>query len=120
MSIDFSDSALLSYLDTCSEEQFEALPFGAIKMNHQNIIERYNQAQCEITGYETLQVLGKEFFRDVAPCTHHYMVSEQYMMNSELDSMVHFTFNHNLKPITVKLRLLKSASSQYLLTERLD
>lgn len=115
--MDFKDPSMLNFLEACTPEQLNALPYGVVKMTHNGIIKGYNQAQSDLTTRLADDVIGQDFFNDVAPCTNHYMVSEQFKMHTTLDKMLHYTFSHNMIPTTVKLRLLKGKSVQFLLAE---
>jgi photoactive yellow protein len=46
----------------------EYLPFGAILLDRQGVILKYNKAEGLIAGRNPGQVQGKNFFNDIAPC----------------------------------------------------
>jgi photoactive yellow protein len=48
---------------------FEALPFGAIQLAGDGTILAYNHAESALSGLAPEVVIGRDFFRDVAPCT---------------------------------------------------
>lgn len=50
-------------------EQLDALPFGAIVVDFDGTIVAYNQYEARLACQDRDAVLGKNFFRDVAPCT---------------------------------------------------
>ncbi len=45
------------------------LPFGVIIVDRSGTILEYNAYESEMTGLTRERVLGRNFFRDVAPCT---------------------------------------------------
>lgn len=47
----------------------ELLPLGVIVVNDQGEILYYNQREEQISGRRREEVVGRNFFRDVAPCT---------------------------------------------------
>ena len=51
----------------------ELLPFGAILLNQQGDVLRFNRAESFISGREPGDVVGKNFFNDIAPCTSRVM-----------------------------------------------
>lgn len=57
-------------LDDLSSDQLDALPFGAIKVDGRGRIELYNAAESRLSGRAVETVIGRDFFREVAPCTH--------------------------------------------------
>jgi chemotaxis family two-component system sensor kinase Cph1 len=48
---------------------FDALPFGAIQLAGDGTIIAYNRSESALSGLAPEAVIGKNFFRDVAPCT---------------------------------------------------
>lgn len=56
---------------TISEQELDALPFGVIQIDPDGKILRYNAYESALSGLAPETVMGKNFFRDVAPCTRH-------------------------------------------------
>jgi len=50
-------------------ERLDELPFGAIVVDYDGMIVAYNQYEARMARQERDAVVGKNFFRDVAPCT---------------------------------------------------
>ena len=50
-------------------ERLDELPFGAIVIDTDGTIRAYNEYETRLSHLEREAVLGKNFFRDVAPCT---------------------------------------------------
>lgn len=50
-------------------ELLDALPFGAIQLTGEGIITAYSRAESVLSGLSPATVIGKNFFRQVAPCT---------------------------------------------------
>jgi len=50
-------------------EQFDALPFGVIQLDRDGTVKTYNRWESELARRKVETVIGKNFFRDVAPCT---------------------------------------------------
>lgn len=57
-------------LPTLSREDFDALPYGAIRLDSENKIIAYNAAESELARRAPAEVMGKDFFKQVAPCTN--------------------------------------------------
>jgi photoactive yellow protein len=49
--------------------EIDALPFGAIRIDHHGKILSYNQYEARLAHLDAARVVGKNFFRDIAPCT---------------------------------------------------
>jgi photoactive yellow protein len=59
----------LSGIPHLSENEIDALPFGAILLNREGIIFSYNAAEQQFSRRSAETVLGRNFFTDIAPCT---------------------------------------------------
>lgn len=54
---------------TMSAERANRLPWGVIRLRGDGQIVAYNEAEAALSGLRPEHVVGKHFFRDVAPCT---------------------------------------------------
>lgn len=52
-----------------SQEAFDALPFGAIRLDRYGKVVAYNRRESLIARRKPESVIGKNFFHDIAPCT---------------------------------------------------
>jgi photoactive yellow protein len=52
-----------------SEDEVDELPFGLISVDHDGNIEQYNSYESRLARLPKERVVGRNFFRDVAPCT---------------------------------------------------
>ncbi len=50
-------------------EDVNRLPFGLMELTRMGVVRRYNVTEAEMAGLAVDSVLGKDFFREVAPCT---------------------------------------------------
>jgi photoactive yellow protein len=50
-------------------EQLDSMPFGAIVVDLAGDIVAYNQYEARLARQDREAVIGKNFFRDIAPCT---------------------------------------------------
>ncbi|SET29981.1 PAS domain-containing protein [Stigmatella erecta] len=57
-------------LSLLSPEEFDALPFGAIKLDAEGQVLAYNAAESAFSRRPTPSVLGRRFFEEIAPCTN--------------------------------------------------
>jgi photoactive yellow protein len=57
-------------IDFYTKEEFDALHFGAIKLNQDGVILKYNAYEGKLSGRDPVEVVGKNFFTEVAPCTN--------------------------------------------------
>jgi photoactive yellow protein len=52
-----------------SDAELDALPFGVICLDAEGVVLRYNLAESRLARLDRAQVVGKNFYRRVAPCT---------------------------------------------------
>ena len=52
-----------------TDAQLDALPFGVICLDRGGKVLRYNLFEARLARLDRAQVLGKDFFRRIAPCT---------------------------------------------------
>jgi photoactive yellow protein len=65
---EFGDEKMWRALDL-PLERLDELPFGAIVIDPDGTIRGYNEYETRLSHFEREAVIGKNFFRDVAPCT---------------------------------------------------
>ncbi|MHC4955908.1 MAG: PAS domain-containing protein [Planctomycetota bacterium] len=53
-----------------SRGELDELPFGAIEVDGEGTILQYNAAEARLAGLDPKDVIGKNFFAEVAPCTN--------------------------------------------------
>ena len=56
-------------IPTMSDAELDALPFGVICLDAAGKVLRYNLAEARMARLDRAQVVGKNFFRRIAPCT---------------------------------------------------
>jgi photoactive yellow protein len=94
-------------------KEIEGLAFGAIQLDANGKILFYNAAEGQITGRDPKDVLGKNFFRDVAPCTNSPKFSGVFKAGvaaGNLDTMFEYIFDYKMKPTKVRVHLKKALS----------
>lgn len=56
-------------IDHMKEGELDALPFGAIQLDADGRVKNFNMYESNLSHLPKSQVIGKHFFREVAPCT---------------------------------------------------
>jgi photoactive yellow protein len=59
----------LEKLEQMTPAEMDELPFGMIKLAHDGTIIHYNATEGKIGHKNPTEVIGKNFFEDIAPCT---------------------------------------------------
>jgi photoactive yellow protein len=97
------------------EGELDSLPYGVIQLNRDGGILRYNAYEEGLSGLSKSKVVGKNFFKHVAPCTD---VQEFYgrfrdgVTAGELNCTFRFHFPFKDKPRDVNITLLHNNRDQ--------
>ncbi|MDQ2858634.1 MAG: PAS domain-containing protein [Candidatus Eremiobacteraeota bacterium] len=77
-----------------SEEEIDDLPFGLISVDHDGNIEQYNSYESRMARLSKERVIGRNFFRDVAPCTavHGFMGRFEHFAHEDGDAAESFDY----------------------------
>jgi photoactive yellow protein len=91
-----------------SEEEVNALPFGVIELDEDGKILAFNRAEEERACVTAEEVIGKNFFRDIAPCTQVKEYEgrfKQFLASDEPSIQFSFTYTlpHGKVPIHILL-----------------
>jgi photoactive yellow protein len=95
-------------VNTISEQELDALPYGVIQLDAEGMILRYNSYEATLSGLTKQKVVGKNFFKDVAPCTDIKDFCGRFLdgvAGGELHCTFrfHFAFKENPRDVTVTL-----------------
>ena len=111
--IAFGKDDIENKLTKLSPRQIDELAFGAIQLDAQGKILRYNEAEAQITGRSAGAVIGSNFFRDVAPCTNTAKfkgVFDAGVRTGTLNTMFEYVFDYKMTPTKVKIHMKKAIS----------
>lgn len=111
--IAFGKDDIDNKLSGMSAKQIDDLAFGAIQLDAQGTILRYNEVEAQITGRQASAVIGSNFFRDVAPCTNTPRfkgIFDAGVRTSMLNTMFEYVFDYKMNPTKVKIHMKKAIS----------
>jgi photoactive yellow protein len=99
---------LSNVVDSMSEHELDHLPHGAIQLSTDGRVLKFNAYESELANLKKERVIGKNFFKEVAPCTD---VQEFYgrfragvqEKNLHVNFRYHFAFKQNPRDVTVTL-----------------
>lgn len=69
-----------------SPDDIDALPFGFVTVDAEGVVEAFNAFEQQMSGLAPTRVLGRNFFRDVAPCTSVQEFEGRFRAMVERDS----------------------------------
>jgi photoactive yellow protein len=101
----------LESITRMKEEELDALPFGAIRLDTQGTIISYNTAESKLTGRDPSAVAGRNFFTEVAPCTNVQAFAGRFregMEKKQLHAIFPYRFDFKMAPRDVTVTLFYS------------
>jgi len=114
----FKQEDLFEALEQYDAKDFNDFDYGVVRMDRSGKIRAYNNYNSELAADANKDVIGQNFFTQVAPCTNNFMVAEKYsQFEKELDETLDYILTYRVKPAPVTLRMLAKSSSenQYLI-----
>lgn len=119
----FGQSDIEQALAAMTDAQLDQLSFGAILVDAHGQILKYNAAEGAIAQREPAAVIGRNFFRDVAPCTNNDDVFGTFrkgVADGDLDATLEMVFDYRMTPTKVRVHMKKAAAgdSYWLLVKR--
>ena len=109
--VGFGKDDIHNVLSRLSPEEIDQLAFGAVQLDRKGTILQYNDAEASITGRAKTDVLGKNFFRDVAPCTNapgFKGVFDAGVREGNLNTMFEYVFDYRMAATRVKIHMKKA------------
>lgn len=95
-------------------DEIASLPYGGVEVDRNGTILFYNQAEADITNREVKGMVGKNFFKEVAPCTNRPEFQARFseiVSQAKKTVMFDYTFDNKMKPTRVTIQMKKSTTS---------
>ena len=105
----------LENINRMNEQELDNLPFGAIRLDHDGRILSYNAAESKLTGRDKSKVIGRNFFREVAPCTNVQAFAGRFregIASKEMHVIFPYRFDFEMAPRDVTVTLFYSKITQ--------
>jgi photoactive yellow protein len=124
VAVNFDQAEASAALDTLSDTDLDALPFGVIGFTADTGVARYNSYESACAGLSRERVLTHPLFEVVAPCMNNFMVAQRFedaqAAGEALDTVLDYVLTLRMRPTKVKLRLLArpDAPMRYVLVMR--
>ncbi|MFW6241957.1 MAG: photoactive yellow protein, partial [Thermodesulfobacteriota bacterium] len=99
--IKFDEKDIENRLARMRDKELDELAFGAIQLDKNGKILFYNEAEGDITGRKPEDVIGKNFFDEVAPCTkspEFYGRFKEGVEKGQLSAMFEYVYDYQMKP----------------------
>jgi len=117
--LNFDDDDLGEKLRHASEEQLDNAPFGVIQIDDEGTVEFFNQYESELSGMDPDEVVGRNFFTQVAPCTNNRLFRGRFkkgVRRGELDETFTYTYTYKMRPTLVDVHLYRDETGNNWIT----
>lgn len=105
---------VIGEVDAFSAQQLDGLPFGAIQLDRSGTILQFNEYEANLSNRRAPETVGRNFFREVAPCTNVQEFHGRFAEGIERgDLHVSFDYVFAFKPMSrnVRVTLFYSAAT---------
>lgn len=110
-----SPTEVLFSADAFTVAQLDALPFGAIQLDREGVILRFNEYEANLSNRRASKTIGRHFFREVAPCTNVQEFHGRFvdgLEKQELNVSFDYRFEFKQAPRDVRVTLFYSAPTR--------
>jgi photoactive yellow protein len=111
--IEVEPESIAGEVGRMSAEELDALPFGAIQLDANGFVLAYNKTEERISGRAAREVVGKNFFQEVAPCTRvkrFFGAFQTGVDRGDLNEVFDFTFRFPAGTREVRIRMIYSGA----------
>jgi photoactive yellow protein len=111
--LEFGNSDVAMVLARMSEEEIDALLFGAIMVDRHGMIQYYSGAEARLASRKAEDVLGKNFFREVAPCTNQKEFQGRFadgVKTGDLNAIFKYHFDFLMNPTDVQVHMVNATT----------
>ena len=91
-----------------SPRDLDGLPFGVIKLDRDGVVVAYNESEARLARRRPEEVIGKNFFTEVAPCTNVKEFAERFregVARGSVRRTFPFVFTFPSRPVNVMVTI---------------
>jgi len=114
----FEDPDLGEALAEASQATLDDAPYGIVEVDSSGEVLFYNETESEFAGFDPEEVMGRNFFTSVAPCSnnrHFYGRFRENRRESVFDEQFSYTLTYRVSPTLVEVRLLRHSGQTWVL-----
>ncbi len=111
--LEFGSNDIDNAMSRLSPFEINRLAFGTIQLDAAGTILQFNEMEGKITGRDPKQMVGKNFFTEVAPCTNTPTFKGAFdrgVKAGDLNVMFEYTFDYVMTPTRVKVHMKKAVA----------
>lgn len=115
---------MIQLLDTLSGDELDELPVGVIQLDRDGMVLQYNETESSLARFSRADVVGRNFFREIAPCTAVRDFQgrfEQGVEQGDLDATFGYRFrfpDDRIKDVTITLSYRPHTQVVWVVVER--
>jgi photoactive yellow protein len=99
---------IFQIVNSISDAELDALPYGVIQLDAEGTVLRYNACEQSLSGLSRQKVVGKNFFKQVAPCTDMQGFCGRFSAGVAAGELhctfrFHFPFKNNPRDVTITM-----------------
>lgn len=82
--------------------------FGIIALDNHALVKIFNAAESRLSGLSTIDVLGRNFFTEVAPCTASRLFRGRFrqgLKDGIMDIHFYYTFTYRIRPVSAHVHM---------------
>lgn len=103
----------------------DRLPFGLMELTRMGVVRRYNVTEAELARLEVDSVIGKDFFREVAPCTQATEFEDRWRElhasgGGDADFEFVFRFRHGHRLVRIRMIVEEGGDRNLILVQDLE
>jgi photoactive yellow protein len=117
LKIDVDAEALALEIGRLAPADIDTLPFGAIQLDRNGTVLAYNSAEERISGRKRQDVIGRNFFSEVAPCTRvrrFFGAFQEGVERGALNEIFDFSFRFPQATREVRIRMIYNAPTVWI------
>lgn len=110
----FVSEELLARLPEVPQGELDGLPHGALRLDDAGRVLAYNQFEAKLSGIAPEAALGRDFFRELAPCTNNSLFRGLFrrgVAQGSLDHLMPYTYTLRMAPTHVVVHLFGRAGT---------
>ena len=111
--IEISPEDLMTEIGAMSSVDIDTLPFGAIQLDTAGTVLAYNRFESEFAQRKREEVVGRNFFTEIAPCTRvkrFFGAFQEGIARASLNEVFDFVFLFPTGSREVRIRMIYSAT----------
>lgn len=119
----FVPDSILRGLGSLGRGDADSADFGIVQVDNEGKILLYNKYESDMAGVSVTEAEGKNFFKEVAPCTNNRLFFGKFqkgISEGSLNESFDYTFTYKMKPTNVAIHMLhdKATSTNWVFVKK--